>query len=125
MDERRSSTRSRTILGGIILSPEITRPIGCTVLDISASGARILLDAECAIPAEFTLEIPKRETARSARVIWSSGRSHGIEFLPDSVPARALDGYDVRKVVEDARKRIAEIVGIAPERINVDVRIDS
>ena len=55
----------------------------CTVLDESATGMRLVIDAPDEIPDTFylypTLDFTSR---RQVRVVWRSDKQIGIEFLP-------------------------------------------
>jgi hypothetical protein len=54
----------------------------CTVVDLSATGVQITLDASEKIPSEFTFVISKTAgPGRRARVKWRRGSRVGAEFL--------------------------------------------
>jgi hypothetical protein len=52
----------------------------CTVQDISASRAKIAFAAADELPLEFVLEVPALDLRGKARLVWSQGKGHGVEF---------------------------------------------
>jgi hypothetical protein len=56
-------------------------PRPCAIVDISASGARLQLEAECELPERFILLLTKGgEARRHCRVAWRDGLFAGVEF---------------------------------------------
>lgn len=53
----------------------------CNVLDLSATGVRILLDGPDRIPNGFTLMASRSSPGRNARVKWQRGNTVGAEFI--------------------------------------------
>jgi len=127
LEERRASTRSRTILEGHIRFLDGRQHLGCTVMDLSDTGARILLDGDAVLPAAFELRVPKRKLACRVRVIWSHGRNRGLAFVADEEDAVTLHGQDaddVVGIVEEARVRIAARLGMSVDKIRLGLEID-
>jgi hypothetical protein len=59
-------------------------PLACGIADISASGARLNLENDVELPAEFILLLtPNGQARRHCRVIWREGLSLGVKF-PES-----------------------------------------
>jgi len=58
---------------------------GCTMLDVSAGGARLKLNGTFAGPNEFALLLSKFNTGirRRCLVAWHSNDELGVRFLPD------------------------------------------
>ena len=56
----------------------------CTMLDVSATGARLKLAGEVVAPPEFTLLLSKVNAAMRRRcvVAWQDDKIVGIRFLP-------------------------------------------
>ena len=56
----------------------------CTMLDVSATGARLKMPAEVAAPAEFILLLSKVNAAmrRRCAVTWHDKQTMGVRFLP-------------------------------------------
>ena len=84
MTENRSSRRWRTVLKGQVVFNNQGSVIGCTVRDLSETGAQIHCADVSALPEEFTLEIPSKDLRLQARVMWSRGGKHGIMFVEGS-----------------------------------------
>ncbi|MFC4170495.1 PilZ domain-containing protein [Microvirga sp. GCM10011540] len=81
MIDRRLSKRFPSILEGRIRSTPDATQFSCTIRDLSESGARIWFPEPANLGGEFELEIPKLGQTMRARLVWSKGREHGIEFL--------------------------------------------
>jgi PilZ domain len=63
----------------LIEGEKIPRP--CAIADISDSGARLQLEAECELPERFILLLTKGgEARRHCRVVWRDGLFVGVEF---------------------------------------------
>jgi len=78
-DNRRSARRMINAQAVIRLSGGFAaRP--CTVLDLSDTGARIVVERPQEIPKEFTLLLSRRSEGRVAHVIWRRGTQLGVEF---------------------------------------------
>jgi PilZ domain len=145
LDKRRSNRR-RSLLSGRIIFNNRYSVIECTVRDISDTGARIAFAHPVQIPQEFELDIPKRGPAIRARVMWSNGNDHGISFVDrPELPAEARssekpqdltdDGNPeqpvsspiapkVQQIVDEARQRIANLVGVPVAAVKLKVEID-
>ena len=74
---KRYQTRSRAQI--IVLGHEA---IGCSVADISATGARVLIDTAASVPDSFILKMKDR--ARRCRVVWRGARQIGLAFNDDA-----------------------------------------
>ena len=78
-DNRRSARRNINAQAVIRLSGGFAaRP--CTVLDLSDTGARLVVERPQEIPNEFTLMLSRRSEGRTARVKWRRGTQFGVEF---------------------------------------------
>ena len=82
MVDNRKSTRELTLLTGRLLSPFAANSIDCAVLDISQSGACILLPKGTEAPDAFVLEIDRDPRARNCRIVWRNGCRMGVVFAP-------------------------------------------
>lgn len=74
---------------GMILNSDGSAPVRCTMVDVSASGARLRLNAASEVPDEFTLVLSKAgRVRRRCRIVWRREELMGIQFLsiltPDS-----------------------------------------
>jgi len=69
-----------------------TPPIKCSIADVSASGARIVLQTEQDLPEHFILLLTQSGNAqRNCRVVWRNGLIVGVEFVygaaKDEIPS--------------------------------------
>ena len=55
----------------------------CTMVDVSAGGARLRLDAEVPVPNEFNLMLSKFNAGLKRRclIAWRDERQMGVRFL--------------------------------------------
>ncbi|PVE25687.1 hypothetical protein DC522_05060 [Microvirga sp. KLBC 81] len=143
--EHRSSKRQRTILEGRIVFNNRFSLIECRVRDLSNTGARIMFEHPVTIPPEFEFEIPSRELSVWARVMWSSGREHGIRFTKGPQAAvssgasasvetgqpqdRSVleptpeDNAKLQEILNEAQHRIAQITGVPADSIRLKLDI--
>jgi hypothetical protein len=110
--------------------------IGCTVRDISSTGAQISFAEALKIPPEVELEIPRTGQRFIARVVRLFGHSHGLMFTnieapvpaPSSTPAQPVSTTvvtsDIQAVIQEARHRIAQMAGVAPDAVRLKLEID-
>jgi len=129
VQQRRANPRSRTLLEGHIIYNNRLSRMECTVRDLSEAGARLVFSQPVKVPAEFELQIPSRKFVRRAQIIWYDGKDHGIMFLDDDQDA-ATDAKpmllgqgasSVPKVLEEARQKIARLLGMSAEEIELKV----
>lgn len=75
----RASARTLTYrMGRVIYSGK--NELNCVIKDIGASGARIILDGEAALPPEVTLVISQTAARKKAKVVWQKEREVGLSF---------------------------------------------
>jgi hypothetical protein len=55
--------------------------VPCVVLDISASGARIDVPSNAAVPVTFKLVIDLEGTERLCQMVWRRENSMGVRFI--------------------------------------------
>lgn len=60
--------------------------VSCIVTDISASGARIMLEGACALPEWVRLKLILTGEIRKARVAWQRDRAAGLSFHAERKP---------------------------------------
>lgn len=54
----------------------------CVVADISATGARLVLDDANSLPARLRLAFARdARTGRTCQVVWRRGKSAGVKFV--------------------------------------------
>jgi hypothetical protein len=139
-DKRRSSPRKRTLLQGRIVFNDRFSLIECVVRDLSATGARIAFPHLIEIPPEFELEIPKKSLSLRSRLMWSNGKEHGVMFASAPAARKVEDGSDlgtlsappganalgttVQRILDKARHRIAQELGVHADAISLRVEVD-
>ncbi len=145
--DQRSSQRKRTILDGRIVFNKRSSVINCMVRDLSDTGARIAFGHVLDIPSEFEIEIPKKGMAVWARVMWSNGREHGIMFIgspqgaasseaPEALEEAQLqdagapepsagDAAGIQDILDEARSRIAQVMGVPVHTIRLKLETDA
>lgn len=83
--DRRRHKRHKLLWSGTLRTWDGTT-LDCTILDLSASGAKVRLD-QPVIPGELVTLMSRRFGMRPARVAWMDGVIIGLEFLSvDSEP---------------------------------------
>jgi hypothetical protein len=80
-DERRRYHRPPCHYRANALFVDPSPVAACTVVDISAGGARIRFATPVTLPPSFVLEIPDLTLRVDAQLIWSCGESHGVRFV--------------------------------------------
>jgi hypothetical protein len=79
--DRRASSRRQVNMPARWSTGEQGPLHDCMVLDISAGGARLMVDAPLELPEHFTIELTSRKKARRrCRVVWRAGHLIGIMF---------------------------------------------
>lgn len=103
--ERRAVSRLRVLIEAKAFWEEGQR-VGCSVHDLSESGARISLAAHQILPREFHLMVPRTASGHAAAVMWRDGRTAGVAFTT----SYELDGpwpleIEVRRDWEERQRR--------------------
>jgi hypothetical protein len=80
MEERRRVPRNRTLKSGKIIVGADTSLIDCTVRNLSAHGALLLVPNLIGIPETFELMLDADRSRRGCRVIWHGANRIGVEF---------------------------------------------
>jgi PilZ domain-containing protein len=76
---------------GMILNSDGSVPVRCTMVDVSASGARLKLNATSEVPDEFTLVLSREgRVRRRCQIVWRREDMMGIRFLTLLTPAEYL-----------------------------------
>jgi len=139
-EQRRASPRSRTLLEGHIIYNNRLSRMECTVRDLSENGARLVFAQPVKVPAEFELQIPKKKLVRRAQIIWYDGQNHGVMFLDDGgaaaegasshegkgikLPPTRQEISSVPEILDEARQRIALLLGVSVDVIQLKVEFD-
>jgi len=88
--EARVAPRRRMLKAGKIAYADRHVTIGCTVRDMSATGARLRVEGSVTAPDTFELLIPLDGLEANCQVVWRSGADVGVKFLgaPRTVAAQ-------------------------------------
>ena len=78
--ERRPKPRRRVLLGGLVAYSDGARSFACTIRDLSATGARITLPPNLAVPAKIYLINLRDRTAHEGTIVWNKGAEAGVTF---------------------------------------------
>ena len=78
-EQRRISRRSVYRLANVLTSK--LESIRCIVVDLSADGARITMEAAYPLPEIVTLRFEQSCVRRKARIAWRQGREAGLCFI--------------------------------------------
>ncbi len=78
---KRNSARQNCQMRGEMRFLDGRAPIETTIVDISASGCRIELDANFEVPEDFDLFIPSRSETKIAKIRRQDGVKLGVAFL--------------------------------------------
>ena len=63
-----------------VIPPGKSEPIDCLILDFSATGARVKLNAPTELPPRFKLYIPSRPETKNVLLRWVKGQEFGVEY---------------------------------------------
>ena len=110
--EARVAPRERTFLKGKVSYSDGAMSTPCTVVQISATGARLNLDANFVLPETFDIEIPQRAIICRAKVVWRDKGQAGVEFLSGSAPTLgSTEDYlaKIRKLEDQIAKFKAQV----------------
>jgi hypothetical protein len=79
MEERRKSSRRRTLRRGKIIMTKWT-VMDCLVRNLSEKGARLEFGGPVELPKTFQLEILDSGPTYSAELLWQRGLTAGVSF---------------------------------------------
>ena len=88
-----SSNRRKSVRRSIGYSAKIVAHDGswgrdCRVVDVSDSGARLVIDEPADMPRDFVLALTERGKARHCHVVWTRDGEIGVKFeRPQPQPA--------------------------------------
>jgi hypothetical protein len=96
-DNARRAPRKTTRAIGYIVAPGLSSAVECTLLDLSASGAKIQVaaaqrkafTAAFALPDEFRIEIPRDRLEIDCKLAWQKQEMAGVSFLSTFRPMKA------------------------------------
>ncbi|NKN36656.1 PilZ domain-containing protein [Agrobacterium sp. a22-2] len=79
MEERRTTTRSRALKAGRVVTNNGHSTHDCMVRNLSASGAKLVFETTIDIPDQFQLRL-EDGVMRSCTVRWRKARDIGVSF---------------------------------------------
>ena len=79
MEEVRTAARRKVLKAGSIALAN-GGVIGCTIRNISTSGASVEVTSSMGIPDEFTLMIEMEHRKRPCKVVWRKDKRIGVTF---------------------------------------------
>ena len=105
--ERRDLPRQRTLLRGRVLYGEnASISVDCTIRNLTAKGALLLVPDDQPLPAEFTLMDVTEGISFEAHLIWRRANMVGVTLG---------DRHDLKSVVEAQLRSLREIwMALAP-----------
>lgn len=86
--EHRRARRQRTLKEGKVVLSDWTT-IDCTIRDINAEGAKIVLGGATSLPPEFRIITVASNTIVPVRLEWQRGLSAGVAFAGPEEPVTA------------------------------------
>jgi hypothetical protein len=90
MSENRRSPRLLVLKTGTVRAGPSFVPIYCAVLNLSMTGACILVSRSAAVPDNFELAIDRDVAVRSCTMVWRKGPLIGLRF-DDNYQAAAAE----------------------------------
>ena len=79
MEEGRIATRRKVLKAGSIVLVN-GGVIGCTIRNLSSTGASLEVTSPMGIPDEFSLTIEMEHRTRSCKVVWRKEKRIGVAF---------------------------------------------
>lgn len=79
-EQRRSEPRQRALKGARIVFNHGASSISCTVRDLSADGAKLVVESVIGIPNEFELVLDDGTQTRLCSLQWKSQKAMGVRF---------------------------------------------
>ncbi|WP_169816636.1 PilZ domain-containing protein [Rhodovibrio salinarum] len=97
--DRRAHRRSRVLWGATLMADGVDGEVTCTVVDISAGGAKLMLNEKLigrdpdllsvVTPGERVTLSVRASGSVPAEVVWQEGDRAGLRFLIDPADVRA------------------------------------
>jgi hypothetical protein len=84
--EVRAAPRQRVMLAGKLSFHNGSFSTSCTILQLSATGARASVEGDLPVAQTFEISIPQRNIVRSARLVWRRGALIGLAFEDADAP---------------------------------------
>jgi hypothetical protein len=90
LNERRKDRRTTINRAATLQADAGSLPRDCMIVDVSRSGARLLIDG-VDVPDQFHLLIEQNEH-HECRVVWRLGGEIGVAFVDEPLPEPGLPG---------------------------------
>jgi len=84
MDEQRRDDRIIVLKTASIRDRGDKPEIHCAVLNVSESGACLLIPNDVALPTRFELAVDRDATSRPCAIVWREGPRIGVLFLQEA-----------------------------------------
>lgn len=88
-DNKRIAARQRVMKAAKIISMDRSTMTDCSVKNVSATGAQIMVENQSVVPREFYFFQVKDNQMCSAKVVWRRENLVGIHFTSDMGPPPA------------------------------------
>jgi hypothetical protein len=80
LSERRSDTRKRVILAGVITYKEGAFAFNCRIADLTETGAKLMVSQSENLPTDFFLINMRAQVAYLAHMAWRTSDAVGVEL---------------------------------------------
>jgi hypothetical protein len=108
MTERRREQRLKSVLGGKISFGARQSTMDCMVRSVAPHGALVVFPHTSLTPSEFTLHIPCKGEAHSAKVMWRRDDRAGVAL--SNKERVAHPGVELSEIPIDTARRVRELV---------------
>lgn len=109
-DERRQTTRQKSLLRGLAYLGNSPSAMNCLVRDVSDTGARLKFGGPINAPDTLDLHIPVRNQTLRCKVKWREVDEIGVGFITEAGTATAPGGEeDLAARVERLEGEIAQL----------------
>jgi PilZ domain len=88
-ENKRAAARQRVIKAGKIISLDMATMSDCSVKNVSATGAQVVVVNQAVVPKEFYFLQVKDNQMCSAKVVWRREKLVGIHFTSNMGPPPA------------------------------------
>ena len=78
--DRRAHPREQVQRPGVVVHGRSGKSVACTIMDVSAGGARLLLSEPDMPDRGLTLIDQQMKTLADCKVVWRKGRFVGVSF---------------------------------------------
>ena len=100
MEERRKTSRQKSLLRGRVYFNNRSSTAECIVRDISAHGARLIFADEVTVPDVIELYIPQKRQTLRAQIVWRRADEFGVSFSNFELSASPAEDGDLAERVQ-------------------------